>query len=250
MPYIGGKSQAGVYQRIISLIPPHRVYVEPFAGGFAIGRIKKPSEMTVAIDKDRRAIEAISGEVCRFCECGIAWLETRVWRGDEFTYCDPPYVLKSRGGRKYYRYEMSDDEHKRLLWALRSMTAQGVKVMLSGYPSDLYAENGFGTDPLFLLPGWSVETFQVMTRGHKWRTECLWYNYPRPTDLHDASHVGANRRERWNLERRRRTWRARFEKLSPLHRATLFSALVDVMGSGAAADALSRVTRSGNNAGE
>jgi site-specific DNA-adenine methylase len=46
MPYIGGKSQAGVYQRIINLIPPHRVYVEPFLGGGAILRLKSPAEVS------------------------------------------------------------------------------------------------------------------------------------------------------------------------------------------------------------
>lgn len=115
--------------------------------------------------------------------------------------------------------------------------------MLSGYPSDLYQFEGFGTDPLFLDPSWSVDTFDVMTRGHKWRTECLWFNYSRPVELHDHSHVGADRRDRWNIERRRRRWRARLEKMEPLERATLFSALVDVMGSGAAADAISGVAR-------
>lgn len=31
--YPGGKSGAGVYQTIINQMPPHQLYVEPFAGG-------------------------------------------------------------------------------------------------------------------------------------------------------------------------------------------------------------------------
>jgi DNA adenine methylase len=32
MRYVGGKNHAGTYQRIINLIPPHRVYIEACAG--------------------------------------------------------------------------------------------------------------------------------------------------------------------------------------------------------------------------
>lgn len=45
MPYLGGKSQAGTYQRIINLIPPHDVYIEPFLGGGAIARLKRPARL-------------------------------------------------------------------------------------------------------------------------------------------------------------------------------------------------------------
>jgi hypothetical protein len=74
-----------------------------------------------------------------------------------------------------------------------------------------------------------VETFDVMDRGHNWKRECLWFNYPRPAVLHDHSYVGADRRERWNIERRRKRWRARLEEMSPLERSTLFEAMVEVM---------------------
>jgi len=37
--YPGGKNGQGVYQRIISLIPPHDVYVEPFVGGEQVDTI-------------------------------------------------------------------------------------------------------------------------------------------------------------------------------------------------------------------
>lgn len=33
MTYPGGKAGGGVYQTIINHIPPHEVYIEPFAGG-------------------------------------------------------------------------------------------------------------------------------------------------------------------------------------------------------------------------
>ncbi len=234
MPYIGGKSQAGVYQRIISLIPPHRVFLEPFFGGGAITRLKKRAEKTIVCDLDPRPLAAAPDYAETRCVNGVQFLRQYPFSGFEFVYCDPPYVLSSRGGRRYYRHEMTDDDHRALLDVLANRVT--CPVMLSGYPSELYHAEGFSAEPSALRDGWHVETYRVMTRGHSWRTECLWWNYPRPSELHDFSHVGVDRRERWNIERCRRRWRARLARMKPLERATLFSALVDVMGA-AAADA-------------
>jgi DNA adenine methylase len=41
--YDGGKGAMGVAQWIINQIPPHRVYIEPFLGGGAVLRLKKPA---------------------------------------------------------------------------------------------------------------------------------------------------------------------------------------------------------------
>jgi DNA adenine methylase len=59
MSYPGGKAGDGVYQRIINLMPPHRVYIEPFLGGAAILRMKRPASLNVAIDRDPHALEAV-----------------------------------------------------------------------------------------------------------------------------------------------------------------------------------------------
>jgi hypothetical protein len=54
--YPGGKSGAGVYQTIINLMPPHRVYIEPFLGGGAIMRLKRPAALNIGIDLDPNVI--------------------------------------------------------------------------------------------------------------------------------------------------------------------------------------------------
>ena len=43
MSYPGGKAAPGTFQKIINLMPPHEVYIEPFLGGGAILRKKLPA---------------------------------------------------------------------------------------------------------------------------------------------------------------------------------------------------------------
>jgi DNA adenine methylase len=67
--YPGGKGL--IYQRLISLIPPHDTYIAAFAGFDAIARMKRPARVNIAIDADAAALVnlrsaiAISGERIR-----------------------------------------------------------------------------------------------------------------------------------------------------------------------------------------
>ncbi|WP_313489005.1 DNA adenine methylase [Stutzerimonas nitrititolerans] len=86
-------------------------------------------------------------------------------------YVDPPYMhdTRVRGAQKgrYYRHELDDEQHAELPATLN--TLQGM-VVLSGYPSQLYAE---------ALEGWTMNSTQARIsagRGGDTRTECLWIN--------------------------------------------------------------------------
>ena len=57
MAYPGGKAGDGVYQRLISLMPPHDVYIEPFLGGGALLRRKRPARLTIGLDLDPQVID-------------------------------------------------------------------------------------------------------------------------------------------------------------------------------------------------
>jgi DNA adenine methylase len=85
-------------------------------------------------------------------------------------YCDPPYLHETRTTTSDYQYEMNVADHKRLLDALRQCRG---KVMLSGYPSDLYDRE---------LADWNREDLQIdnkaSSKGTKdIKTECVWMNY-------------------------------------------------------------------------
>jgi DNA adenine methylase len=47
MVYYGGKDGAGVAQRLINQIPPHRVFVSAFLGDCAVLRRIRPAELTI-----------------------------------------------------------------------------------------------------------------------------------------------------------------------------------------------------------
>jgi DNA adenine methylase len=85
-------------------------------------------------------------------------------------YCDPPYVHEARAARKVYAHEMTEPEHRRMLDVLRACKG---KVILSGYPSDLYDR---------ALAGWGrkeIDRPNNAAGGKKKRrmTEVLWFNF-------------------------------------------------------------------------
>lgn len=90
-------------------------------------------------------------------------------RPDVLLYVDPPYLGSTRGWGNNYRFELkTEEEHRDLAEALWECTAT---VVLSGYPSPLYAE---------LYEGWhrvdcSSATGNA-TPGSQSRTEALWSN--------------------------------------------------------------------------
>ena len=85
-------------------------------------------------------------------------------------YLDPPYPGHTRSAANVYRNEMSLDDHKQLLRVV--LRCKG-KVMISGYPSPLYAVN---------LRSWRRVIKQIPNHaasGEKKRkmTEELWMNF-------------------------------------------------------------------------
>lgn len=77
-------------------------------------------------------------------------------------YVDPPYVQATRDRGSDYRFEMNDDDHRKLAEVLNSLEGA---VVLSGYPSALYED---------LFAGWKRVERPAQADGARARTEVLW----------------------------------------------------------------------------
>lgn len=89
-------------------------------------------------------------------------------------YADPPYLGSTRSAN--YRHELTgEDQHRALAEALRGCAAA---VVLSGYPSDLYAEiyEGWHRVDLRAWTGNGIRNGGTKVAGD--RVECLWSNRP------------------------------------------------------------------------
>lgn len=221
MSYPGGKGGAGVYQTIINQLPPHEVYIEPFAGAASVSRHKRPARRTILVDRSPSIVTRFAGDLRTLpvVGCGIAFLEKFRFKGRELVYCDPPYVQSARrSARPIYEHEMDDRAHSRLLTVLQGLPCM---VALSGYDNLIYRS---------ALKDWRVIRFSAMTRGGL-ATECLWMNYPAPAALHDYRHLGADYRERERIKRKVARWHAKLAGLPPLERQAILSACLELSSS-------------------
>ena len=92
-------------------------------------------------------------------------------RLDTLHYVDPPYIHQARQmeSNRYYRYEMTDDDHAQLLGGLLELKGM---VLLSGYQNTLY-------DNFLLSTGWQAVTKTTACsarKGSTQRIETLWMN--------------------------------------------------------------------------
>ena len=89
---------------------------------------------------------------------------------DTLFYLDPPYLGETRACEEVYAHEMTADQHGELLDAV--LACEG-RVMLSGYPSELYDRR---------LRGWTRHTFPSPNHAaggasKRRMAECVWCNF-------------------------------------------------------------------------
>jgi len=223
--YPGSKGQAGTWQRIIGQMPPHDLYVEPFAGSAQVFFRKALASTSLLLDADagvsvklgatiRSVIPDVSGRVVSvICMDALDWIaRADCFNSQAVVYCDPPYLLSTRKARRYYNHEFTDDQHARLLTLLQALKC---RVLLSGYPSKLYSSQ---------LRDWRCLSYRTRTRGST-VTECLWCNFPEPTELHDWRYAGKNFRQRLAFRRLAGRWLARLEGMPVLKRGYVLNAI-------------------------
>ena len=93
---------------------------------------------------------------------------------DTLFYCDPPYEHSTRADTKAYTFEMTREDHERLLDALLGVTGA---VALSGYANALYDGK---------LASWDRQAKEVRCHGssrpNDRRKEVVWRN-PRCVEM-------------------------------------------------------------------
>lgn len=217
MRYDGGKGRC--FQRIINLMPPHRLYIEPFVGGGAVLRHKRSAEKSIGIDLDAEAIQRLEqlqfeGSVHLVCTDALDYLASNTFDAQTLIYADPPYLPSTRRRPRVYRHEMTEDDHQRLLTIL---SKQPCFVIISGYPSRLYDN---------MLSSWWTTTFQGTSHIGR-RVEIAWTNYEPTARLHDYRYLGDTFRERERVRRLVDRWRRRLSALPSPEREAVLHALGD-----------------------
>ena len=94
-------------------------------------------------------------------------------RENVLMYLDPPYVLNTRKNKKYYSYEMTNEEHVKLCGLLNESKA---KIILSGYENEIYNTH---------LKNWKKTSMSAYDEKGNRRDEILWINYQATKELFD-----------------------------------------------------------------
>lgn len=242
---VGTKGGSGVWQRIISEMPEHDVYIEPFWGRGTLAKKKKPAKMTIGCDLDDAAIsDGRSQNVMMFKCDAIEWLagyfgaahdaaasdagsddasrngsqsQISTSPADVATFCgatwlrhlvylDPPYL----GCEHYYNHYA---RHQDIMWLFKTLPCP---VMLSGYHSKYYDAE---------LSDARVIEIPTVNRAGQRVIECLWMNFNPPARYHDTRFVGKDRRERERIKRRCHNWAAQILKLDGQERQAIMDAV-------------------------
>jgi DNA adenine methylase len=231
--YYGGKGAAGVHQILINQVTPHDTLVIPFAGHCTLARKIHPAKNLILNDIDSNVFSWWHNyktdeekEIRRGCGIGmvksIRWgIENGIYIDRIFVYVDPPYVESACGAAQKYKHRFTDAQHVELIDVLKQLSIEPqVSIMISGYPSPLYAKH---------LKGWRSKSFMSQTRRGR-RKEMLWMSYPQPTELHDYRFVGKDKVERFKLKRRRDNMLAKLRRLPAIERNALIMAIVTKFG--------------------
>jgi len=212
--YMGGKGKPAVAQTIINIFPEHTIYYEMFLGAGSVFRKKKECAVQMGFDIDPDVIaqwKKYYPKEATNIHCADAFdklTDPYVFNYNDpkqvLIFLDPPYPLETRSSKRRYKNELTDEQHVKLLeWAVNAK----YNIVISTYPNDLYAS---------MLKDWNrTEYFSTDRRSNK-RLEHLYFNFEKPTVLHQYTHIGNNYRERENIKRQITRWKNKFSKMSPL----------------------------------
>lgn len=263
MSWPGGKDGAGVAQRLINQIPPHRVFVSAFLGDCAVLRRIRPADLSIGIDLDsvnvRRWAEYLRGRAENtrkwslpdglnlrlYCCDSVEWLR----HATGFYLAGSPFLAaactrgtddRSVGPVPDWTetfvycdppYRLESRRSRRPIYRCEMTEAEHVKLLETLNWAALQAKCRIMVQhyPCDLyaqqLADWRTFRYRAQTRSGRLATEQVWCSYPEPTVLHDTRFLGENKRRREVIRRRVRRWRAGLERMNPLERQAVLDGL-------------------------
>lgn len=216
--YDGGKNGDGVYQRIINLIPPHKIWIEAFAGSAAITRKIRPAAQSFVVEAEPLQAGKLKVELRDRAVVYNADFFDVVHRclqgpGHSFIFFDPPYLKSTRvDKRNLYKFEWNEDNHKEFLWWVKN---RNELIMVTHPICELY---------LSALDHWNRIEYEYRTRVGMFK-DCIWINYAVPERLHDYSYAGSDRIQRQRIDRKIRREIAKLATLPGIERNAIISAI-------------------------
>lgn len=212
--YTGHKNVDGLYQKIINQVPKHSIYAELFAGSAAVySKFTVPAATTILNDINPEVYKLLylkyfNSKVKLWNRDAVQFLYKMqpIWKDDVFVFLDPPYHHDTRPlATELYQHEMTHFDHLQLLHTVQLMKCN---VMLIHPKCDLYDE---------YLHDW--RKVEVKVRYHKkTQIECLYMNYPVPSELQDYTYLGNDCWDRQRITRKVKTYQEKFEKMPVLER--------------------------------
>ncbi len=153
--WFGSKATTGLCQAIVSLMPPHRAYVETHPGGGAIMKRKPPASRNIGTDLNARSVRTFSRDhdVEPVHGCCHRFLPGFPFEGNEPVCSDPPCVQSTRRSQRRHRFDCTDGDHVEPLGILKPLPCQA---MVSGHPSRPCDEH---------LSGWRSLEVQVSNQA-------------------------------------------------------------------------------------
>ena len=214
------RKRPNLAMRIISLLPPHGVFVEPFAGTSPLSAVKLPARRTIVIDCNPVVVAELEGLTSDWAEVtlgdGVVFMETL---GDDggavecekaepltariLVVCRPP-AIRVRTHLAKAKPFWSEAEHRRFLRVANRLKCFTAVVARS---SPLYETE---------LAGWTrVRLTRICSES---RGYVSWLNFARPTVLHDYRFIGGNKSGCRAVRRQQERLINKLHQMRPVHR--------------------------------
>lgn len=255
--YNGCKGGNGVYQQIISLIPPHKILVVPFLGHCGISRNIAPADILICVDASVHVIETwknylIQNLIYTFRDdiSYYTFIKSKNTLGNlpnlillhkddalhflpnvlpgiiyKYTdtpeqvliYQDPPYPKFSRKGKRDLYEFEMTDLQHEQLLSMNKKMMSNI--LISTYDNNMYDIN---------LKGWNKYSFTSSTRSGI-AIETVYYNYKiGDGKLHDYRFLGRNFKDRERIKLKKNRWVKNLKKLDPRERMAIINEILKV----------------------